>query len=61
MRIAEIDLLENASILYQITSVNKATKKPHLSTSGGAFGDKIPAATYSPTQLPVQYHRPRGA
>ena len=25
------------------------------------FSIKFPAATYSPTQLPVQYHRPREA
>ncbi len=31
-------------------------KKPSFESTKEGFG-KIPAATYSPTQLPVQYHR----
>ena len=35
-------------------------KMPHLLKRWG-IRVKNPAATYSPTQLPVQYHRPREA
>ncbi len=39
---------------------NRKEKSPALREERGAF-KKIPAATYFPTQLPMQYHRPRGA
>jgi hypothetical protein len=36
---------------------SQANKKAGLITQTGLF-NLIPAATYVPTQLPVQYHRP---
>jgi hypothetical protein len=38
--------------------LSKKRKRPVSELSGPAFLDLIPAVTYVPTQLPVQYHRP---
>ena len=40
-----------------ITAPQRETPPPHVHEVG-AFLIKFPAAIYSPTQLPVQYHRP---
>jgi hypothetical protein len=40
------------------STVSRNNKRPASLSRSGAFLIKIPAATYSPTQLPMQYHRP---
>ena len=42
-------------------AATKATKRKGPDPRNGAFCEFNPAATYVPTQLPVQYHRPSEA
>jgi hypothetical protein len=51
-------LVASGAPLLLICHFRKEDKKGRPESSGAAFWNLIPATTYVPTQLPVQYHRP---